>query len=68
MKKFALLKLFPTGNFASGNQVINELDYSICKEEAVQYFRENHPELNLNDNGYAKHGDVSYCIAEYYQP
>jgi len=63
MKRFALLKLFPWG-FLSGNQVINEITVN-TETEAIQQFQVIHPELKLNEKGYSKDGNVSYCIAEY---
>ena len=63
MKHFYLLKLFPAGNFASGNQCINEVT-KLNIDYAIKTFQLCHPELNLNNDGYAKHGDISYCVAE----
>ena len=66
MKTFSLLKLFPVG-YLSGNQVINEVSYP-TKDQAVNIFQKLYPELDLNSNGYAKHGEISYCVAEHYSP
>ena len=65
MKKFSLLKLFPTGNFASGNLVMNEVSWE-TKKKAIEFLQRLYPELNLDDNGYAKHGEITYCVAEHY--
>lgn len=65
MKKFAFLVLFPTGNFASGNQVLADHE-CITQTEARAHFQNEYPLLPLDSNGYAKVGEKTYCIAEYY--
>lgn len=65
LKHYYLLKLFPCGNFSSGNQVLAEYDAE-SKYHAIEYFRKNNS-LALNDQGYVKYGEISYCIAERYK-
>ena len=64
-KRFALLRLFPCGDFRSGNTVIAETDRYMTKKEALDLFQSAFFDLNLNSNGYAKIGDIRYCIAEF---
>jgi hypothetical protein len=51
---------YPSG--VSSNEVVEK---SICKSEkdAVLYFQEKYPNLNLNKNGYSKIGETTYCVA-----
>jgi hypothetical protein len=67
MKKFYLLKLFPCVNLGgfscSGNKVINEFN-ALTKLDAVEAFQYLRPDLKLDNEGYAKHGEISYCVAE----
>jgi hypothetical protein len=64
--KFALLKLYPAGNFQSGNLVLTEIriDCLNARKEAIAEFQRLYPDLNLDHTGYAKHEEISYCIAE----
>ena len=64
MIKFAFLKLFPCGNFTSGNLVLNEC-YAASKQDAVKVFQQNSP-IALDGEGYGKQGEFSYCVAECY--
>jgi hypothetical protein len=41
---------------------------SLSLSDAVKYFATMHPSLQLDIYGYAKNGDVSYCVAECYDP
>ncbi len=67
MKKFYLLKLFPsvnlTGFQGSENQVIGEV-VTENKTDAVEYFQQLRPDLELDNDGYAKHDNISYCVVE----
>jgi hypothetical protein len=64
--KFALLKLFPAGNFQSGNLVLSEIRFDCpnARKEAIAEFQRSFPLLKLNDDGYAKDGEITYCVAE----
>jgi hypothetical protein len=64
MNKYALLMLFPAGNFQSGNTVMDEIS-ALRKEDAIEHFQRHWPKLKLDSTGYAKHGIISYCIAEH---
>jgi hypothetical protein len=57
MKTFFLLEL----KFGA-NMVLNEIKRD-NEGQAIEYYQKLYPELRLNDNGYAKSGHVSYCIA-----
>jgi len=69
MKRFAFLQLFPTPHpdmyNTSGNKVMDEHSCSSFQEAVIE-FRRRFPHLNLNDNGYSKVGNSSFCIAEYF--
>lgn len=66
MKRFALLLLFNQG-WHSGNKVLAETKAKNHKE-ASDYFANLIPGYNLKE-GYAKSDyDVSYCVAEFYEP
>lgn len=67
MKRYALLRLFPAGNFQSGNQVMAETQ-PMTRDEAVLYFQNQFPLIPLNCDGYCKVGIESFCIAECYDP
>ena len=64
-KRYALLRLFPCGDFRSGNTVIAETNQYMTKEQAIDLFQSAFANLTLNSNGYAKIGEISYCIAEF---
>ena len=72
MKTFALLELFPSATKpdsngfsmrASGNRTLSEVTVK-TKDEAIRFFGENFPHLNLNENGYSQKNELSYCVAE----
>ena len=72
MKTFTLLELFPctskpdSNGFSmrvSGNRALSEVTTK-NKDEAIRFFGERFPELNLNSNGYAQKNESSYCVAE----
>jgi len=67
MKKFLLLKLYPIGNWQSGNKVLEEHTCLYIKD-AINYFRTIFPELELDDFGYARNGDESFCVSEEFNP
>ncbi len=58
-KRFAFLELFE-----NSNRVIAEGEYE-NKMVAVAAFQQKFPHLILNDDGYYKIGNLSYCVAEY---
>ena len=64
--KFAFLKLFPAytsdGFKRSGNLTLRECE-APTKDEAVNTFRQTSP-VALDNDGYGKQGDFSYCVAE----
>jgi len=57
--------LYPIDYRAGGNKVLLE---KTCKtqKEAVDYFGAWYPSLRLNNEGYCKVGEVSYCVAEFF--
>ncbi len=67
MKRYALLKLQPAG-FASHNLVIAE--HTAGSEAlAIKHFQTiftTKDGQTLDDNGYLKVGEVTFCIAEYF--
>jgi hypothetical protein len=62
MKTYCLLLLRNNANTA-----IAEIE-ATSKAAAVQHFQLAKPELKLNEAGYAKHGNTSYCVAEQFDP
>jgi len=62
MKRYALLSLLH-----NANKVIGEC-YAATKKEAVEKFQKTHPYCLLDDDGYAKNMDLTYCVAEYWNP
>jgi hypothetical protein len=60
MKTYCLLLLRNNANTS-----IAEIE-ATSKAAAVQHFQLAKPELNLDSDGYAKHGHTSYCVAEEY--
>lgn len=46
----------------SSNKSIAET-WANTKEEAIEKLQE-HASVSLNENGYAKNGEISYCVAE----
>lgn len=70
LKKFALLKLFPAWTMegilpCSGNQVLADVE-AVDEKDALRHFQTERPDLKLNNNGYAKDGEITYTIAEYF--
>ncbi len=63
MNKFYLLRLFPTGNFCSGNEVMAEV-LTENKTNAISFFQKQFPLLNLDAEGYCKCGQETFCMAE----
>ena len=61
MKRFAFLFLLN-----NSNMVMNEY-YGITKADAVEHFQSKHPELTLDEDGYCKVGQVTWCVAEYFR-
>ena len=61
MKKFYFLYLEN-----NSNKVLLECSRH-TKTEARYYFQNYYPHLKLDNDGYAKAGNVSYCIAEAFQ-
>lgn len=65
--KFSLEKCVP----GQGNRTINEY-VGETETEAIQYFNEFgsafHEPVQLNADGYQKVGEVSYCVAEEFDP
>jgi hypothetical protein len=47
----------------NANKTIDET-WAMSKAEAVQEFKDKHPQLNLDDTGYSKNGDTSYVVSE----
>jgi hypothetical protein len=64
MKRYALLYLYPCG-WGSGNKVIAEYA-CFHSDEAVKHFQTCYPSLELDSNGYAKVGEMTYCIAQFH--
>lgn len=64
MKRFIFLQLFPVGP-ASGNKVMDEY-FCASLQEAVIEFSNRFPHLELNKDGYAKIGSLSFCVAEFF--
>lgn len=62
MKRYALLSLLHNANAVIGECVAPDL------KTAVSQFQMMHPDLGLDKDGYAKDGDVTYCVAEYWNP
>jgi len=62
MKKYALLKLFQSGNLVLKETTQGDM------EDAVAYFQHvfNISGQTLNDNGYLKIGEITYTVAECY--
>ena len=68
MKKYSLLELFPAGQWnQSGNKVWAEHTCPTIAE-AIAHFKTLYPEVNLDNDGYAKEGDQSFCVAEHFNP
>ena len=66
IKTYALLKLFPAGQWnQSGNKEL--ASFKGIKSDAIAYFKSIYPELNLDKDGYAKEGVDSFCVAEYFE-
>ena len=65
---YYLLMLFPAGIWNSGNKVIAEAGFDNTKRNtknlAIGWFQTKFPELKLDADGYAKHGTLTYCVAE----
>ena len=61
MKTFYLVKLW-----FSHVYVMAEIEFIVI-QEAIEFFQRIHPEFKLNDHGYAKDGEFSYCVAERYE-
>ena len=61
MKKFALLKLK-----YNANQVVADHE-CIVIAEAIQYFKQL-SQLPLDEHGYYKNGETTFCVAEYFRP
>lgn len=62
MKRYALLSLLQNANRVIGECVAPDL------QSAVNKFRAIHPALGLDKDGYAKNMDLTYCVAEYWNP
>jgi hypothetical protein len=60
MKRYALLSLLH-----GANHVIGECN-AVNNHHAIRTFQKTHPHCHLNDEGYAKNMDITYCIAEFY--
>ena len=63
MNRFAFLKLFPCGR-GSGNVIVNECR-AASKPEAIKIFQQSSP-VSLDQEGYGKQGEFSYCVAEFF--
>lgn len=63
MKKYALLLLFPCGHY-SGNKILSE--YTGTWKDALEFFQKTFPTIPLNENGFHKIKEITYCIAEFY--
>lgn len=69
MKRYALLLLFPPGNFQPGNKVIDETVEVSTLEIAISKFQKEYPKLGLDHDGYAKtETGITYCVAEAFDP
>ena len=53
------------GQCASSNEEIG-VTIAPNKAQACAQFRVRRPDLRLDDKGYAKHGDITYCVCEPY--
>jgi hypothetical protein len=62
MKRFALLRL-EWGR----NKVIKDC-YALNLFDAVEKLKNHVINITLDVHGYAKFGDVSFCVAEYWEP
>jgi hypothetical protein len=62
MKRFAFLKLEH-----GGNKVVFDTNAPDLFA-AVETFKQHVVNVDLDEYGYGKRGDVSYCVAEYWEP
>ena len=62
MKRFALLRLEN-----NANKVIFDTQAATMKN-AIEQFNKSLTSIQLDANGYGKLGDVTFCIAEYFEP
>ena len=68
MQKYSLEELKNGGNKSIGELTLEGINYPQMKQKAIRHFTTLHPELKLNENGYAKHGDTSFIIVDIYDP
>lgn len=66
VRRWSLLELFPTGWKGSGNRCLAEVETTTL-EDAIRQLQPSSPHP-LDDIGYAKAGNLSYCVAEHYSP
>ncbi len=66
MKSFSLLHCYPARNGQSGNFAIFDCKAG-TKPEAIEKLK-SASGLELNEDGYLKAGEITFCVAEAFDP
>jgi len=64
MKRFALIRMVHQYAMQECLLTCNRRS----KAQAVEYFRSCYPSEKFDHDGYVKHGNVTWCVAEFFMP